>query len=216
MISHHPSGDLLLSYSAGSLGESWSLAVATHLAFCPPCREEAATADELGGALLQTEGVCDVPASVLDDLLSKVDQHLDTDELLVADQPLAQAEVPSPLRNYVGDTFRGIPWSTLGGGAFQCLIDTGDSGQARLLKIPAGCAVPEHGHGGRELTLVLSGSFSDQTGTFGPGDLEDADEALTHQPLAGREAACICLAVTDAPLQFNSWLPRLLQPLFKI
>ena len=74
MISHHPSGDLLLSYSAGSLGESWSLAVATHLAFCPPCREEAATADELGGALLQTEGVCDVPASVLDDLLSKVDQ----------------------------------------------------------------------------------------------------------------------------------------------
>ncbi len=216
MISHHPSGDLLLSYSAGSLGESWSLAVATHLAFCPSCREEAATADELGGALLQTEAASDVPASVFEGLLSKLDQQSDFDEVLVADQTLAQAEVPSPLRNYVCDTFRGIPWTTLGGGTFQCLIDTGDNGQARLLKIPAGCAVPEHGHGSRELTLVLSGSFSDQTGTFGPGDLEDADEALTHQPLAGRESNCICLAVTDAPLQFNSWLPRLLQPLFKI
>ncbi len=216
MISHHPSGDLLLSYSAGSLGESWSLAVATHLAFCPSCREEAATADELGGALLQTEAASDVPASVFEGLLSKLDQQSDFDELLIEDQSQAQADVPSLLRNYVGDTFREIPWSALGGGAFQHLIETGGGGQARLLKIPAGCAVPEHGHGGRELTLVLSGSFSDQTGTFGPGDLEDADEALTHQPLAGRESNCICLAVTDAPLQFNSWLPRLLQPLFKI
>ena len=86
----------------------------------------------------------------------------------------------------------------------------------RLLRIPAGKPVPEHGHGGRELTLVLSGSFSDSTGRFSRGDLEDADETLEHQPIAGEEEDCICLAVTDAPLRFKSRLLRLVQPVLGI
>ena len=216
MISHHPAGDLLLSYSAGSLGEGWSLAVATHLAYCQSCRQEASAADELGGALLQAEDTADVAPSLFDELLPKLDLDGDTETGLVEDRTFIQAEVPVPLRNYIGDTFKYVPWSSLGGGAFQYMIDTGDEGQARLLKIPAGCAVPEHGHIGRELALVLRGSFSDQIGNFEPGDLEDADDALVHQPLAGRETACICLAVTSAPLRFKNWLPRLLQPLIKI
>ena len=31
MITHCPKDDLLLSYSAGALGESWSLAVGSHV-----------------------------------------------------------------------------------------------------------------------------------------------------------------------------------------
>lgn len=216
MISHHPAGDLLLGYSAGSLGESWGLAVATHLAYCQSCRQEVSAADELGGALLQAEDTADVGPSLFDELLPKLDMNEDTETALVADRLFIQADVPSPLRNYIGGTFKEVPWSSLGGGAFQYLIETGDDGQARLLKIPAGWAVPEHGHIGRELTLVLLGSFSDQIGNFEPGDLEDADDTLVHHPLAGRETTCICLAVTEAPLQFKNWLPRLLQPLIKI
>ena len=97
------------------------------------------------------------------------------------------------------------------------MIKTGDSEtQVRLLKIPAGKPVPEHSHGGRELTLVLKGSFHDEVDHFGPGDLEEADGELTHQPIAGTGEDCICLAVTDAPLKFRSRLVRLVQPLFGI
>ena len=46
----------------------------------------------------------------------------------------------------------------------------------------------------------------------GVGDVEIADEALDHTPVADAGAACICLAATDAPLRFRSFLPRLLQP----
>ena len=53
-------------------------------------------------------------------------------------------------------------------------------------------------------------------GAFGVGDLEVADGDLEHTPTAGEEAPCICLAATDAPLRFQSLVPRLLQPLFKI
>jgi putative transcriptional regulator len=96
-------------------------------------------------------------------------------------------------------------------------IETRDSEtQVRLLKIPAGKPVPEHGHGGRELTLVLSGSFHDETGLFARGDIEEADGDLVHQPIASPDGDCICLAVTDAPLKFQSWLMRLVQPLIGI
>lgn len=63
---------------------------------------------------------------------------------------------------------------------------------------------------------MLQGSFSDETGRFGVGDLEIADEELEHTPIADVGDACICLAATDAPLRFWSFVPRLLQPLFRI
>ena len=87
---------------------------------------------------------------------------------------------------------------------------------ARLLRIPAGRPVPEHTHGGLELTLVLSGAFSDSVGRYGPGDFQEADENLEHQPHAEAGADCICLAITDAPLRFKSLAARIVQPFLGI
>ncbi len=75
--------------------------------------------------------------------------------------------------------------------------------------------MPVHGHRGMELTLVLSGSFSDDHGTFARGDIEEADESIEHQPVANEGEDCICLAVTDAPLRFHG-IAALLQPFLRI
>ena len=101
-------------------------------------------------------------------------------------------------------------------GVRQSILSADREGSVRLLYIPGGQAVPDHSHNGLELTLVLQGSFSDETGRFGVGDLEIGDESLHHTPTADAGDPCICLAATDAPLRFNAFLPRLLQPLFKI
>jgi putative transcriptional regulator len=76
-------------------------------------------------------------------------------------------------------------------------------GIASLLKIAPGAGLPLHTHRGNELTLVLSGGFTDETGAFRRGDLEVADGALEHRPVAMPDQPCICLAVTDAPLNFR-------------
>jgi putative transcriptional regulator len=101
-------------------------------------------------------------------------------------------------------------------GVRQAILPTSDSATARLLYIPAGAAVPDHGHKGTELTLVLQGAFSDATDRFGRGDLEIADEDLEHTPVAEAGQDCICLAATDAPLRFTGLIPRMLQPIFRI
>ena len=211
---HHISDDLLLSYAAGSLAEGWSLAVATHIALCGTCRDRLAVAEAAGGQLLETLS----KESAGSDSWTAVRSRLGTPAKPAPVAPKATPSVlPKPLRDYVGGDVEAIRWKALGKGAAQLRLKTGDgTTQVRLLRIPAGKPVPEHGHRGRELTVVLSGAFHDGTTLFARGDVEDADASIEHIPTATPEADCICLAVTDAPLRFTSWIVRALQPVLGI
>ena len=130
--------------------------------------------------------------------------------------PRQSTETPFPLSAYIGESLDAIKWKPVGMGVKQAILKTSTAATARLLYIPAGMAVPDHGHGGTELTLVLRGAYSDETAHFKRGDVEIADEDIHHTPVADTHSDCICLAVTDAPLKFSGVLPRLLQPLLRI
>lgn len=213
-IRHHLSDDLLIDYAAGRLSEGWSLAVACHLAMCPDCRKQLTLAEAAAGALL--EGLTPEPGP--SDSWEKLKARLAEAprKVTAASTRPATAVLPEPLRSYLGADLDEIKWRNLGN-AKQVLIRTADrTTQARLLCIAAGKPVPEHSHGGRELTLVLKGSFHDEVDRFGPGDIEDADGSLTHQPIADALEDCICLAITDAPLRFSSRFMRFVQPILGI
>jgi len=217
-VNHKVSDELLLDYASGSLGESWSLAVSTHLALCPESRQRLEALEMTGGALLSDITPVD---EVSDDQWQKIRKLLKADARPVLSAPAIQthdgAVLPEPLRSYAGGDVDALKWKQLGPGAYHFPIRTRDGeANVRLLRIPAGKPVPEHTHGGRELTVVLSGYFKDGNDVFRRGDFEEADEDLTHQPIAGEGEDCICLAVTDAPLKFKSWLVRLVQPVLGI
>ena len=218
-IHHHPAEDLLFDYATGSLGESWSVAIATHLALCPQCRSTVAEFDAVGGSLVNTAQPVDPSESLFDAVMQKVDMTVDVPEKRGGlhngggHKPI----LPQPLRGYLGGDVDQLNWQRLGFGAHQLLISSIEDGAtARLLRIPAGRPVPSHSHGGRELTLVLSGAFSDETGTYCRGDLQEVDENIEHQPHAAPGEDCICLAVTDTPLRFKSRAARIVQPLMGI
>ncbi len=215
-LSHHIADDLILSYAAGSLAEGWSLAVATHLSLCPACRARLAVAEAAGGALLETLAAAPVADSSWAAVRGRLAAPPSKSPAPVTRRP-ADAVLPKPLRDYVGGDLEAIRWTALGTAGAQARLRTSDrETQVRLLRIPAGKPVPEHGHRGRELTVVLSGAFTDGVLRFERGDVEDADAEIEHIPTATPEADCICLAVTDAPLRFRSWLVRALQPILGI
>lgn len=212
---HHIGDDLLLSYAAGTLAEGWSLAVATHLAMCPDCRSRLAVAEAAGGQML--EALPAAEATPEPGSWAAVRARLGEAPVAPPRQRAETAIIPQPLRDYIGGDVDAIKWRALGKGAAQLRIKTGDSEtQVRLLKIPAGQPVPEHGHRGRELTLVLCGAFHDGETLFARGDIEDADADVQHIPTATPDEDCICLAVTDAPLKFRSWVVRAVQPVLGI
>ena len=217
-INHHPSDLLLLDYASGALSEGWSLAVAPHIALCPPCRQRRKHMEAIGGALLEDEIPVSSAGLSFEYIESKL--NLQSDEIAspTANQTIAQIPtLPDPLRGYLGTDLDGVDWRRLGVGAYQRLIPTGDpTTTVRLLRIPAGRPVPTHSHQGMELTLVVDGSFSDSTGRYGRGDFQEADETLQHQPEAEADKDCICLAITAGPLRFKSVAVRLAQPFLGI
>ena len=220
MINHHVSDELLLDYATGTLGEGWSIAVATHLALSPEGRARLALLENAGGQLLEDIDF-DAPAEVdQNDSWQRMKAKLSTESARAhrisapaVTRAVSSATIPEPLRSYLGGDLDQLKWRALGRGAYQIRIPTADGeSEVRLLRIPAGKPVPEHSHGGRELTVVLKGAFSDGEQVFRRGDIEEADESLTHQPIATPDEDCICLAVTDAPLKFKSFIVRLVQP----
>ena len=96
-------------------------------------------------------------------------------------------------------------------GVKQAILPTSDAASARLLFIPAGTAMPDHGHQGLELTMVLQGAFKDEDDYFARGDIEMADSEMHHTPIADINEDCICLVVSDARLKFDGLIPKIMQ-----
>ena len=211
-IKHHLNDQLLIGYSAGSLPEAFSLIVATHISLCDECRARLAEFDAVGGQVMMQSQTAEMSEDGLAETLARIAGGAQ------APAPTARRSgvFPRPLQDYVQGDVEAVKWKRVGGGVRQMILSTDGQATARLLYIPAGVAVPDHGHRGTELTLVLQGAFEDETDHFGRDDIEIADEDLNHQPVAAHGADCICLAVTDAPLGFSGIIPRIAQRFMQI
>lgn len=213
-IKHHLTDDILMGYSAGTLPEAFNLMVAAHVSLCDDCRARLEAFDAVGGAVLDADGDC---MMMSDSALAA------TMALIAGGAPMAVPRsarragvLPAPLQDYVGGDLDAIQWRPVGMGVKQAILPTSKDAAARLLFIPAGAAMPDHGHGGLEMTMVLQGAFIDSGERFARGDVEVATSDLAHTPIADIGEDCICLAVTDAPLKFKSLLPRIAQPFLRI
>jgi putative transcriptional regulator len=207
-IKHHLTDALLMGYAAGSLPEAFNLVVATHISMCDTCRAALAEFDAVGGEVMLDADPVDMAEDALAAAMARITDAPRPER--VSAKP-AGGVFPAPLRDYVSGDLDRVKWRKIGGGVSQMVLKTQDGASVRLLRIPAGTAVPDHGHRGTELTLVLQGAFVDATDRFAAGDIEVANEDLNHTPVAEQGMDCICLAATDAPLRFKGLLPRLAQ-----
>jgi putative transcriptional regulator len=123
-------------------------------------------------------------------------------------------EIPKPLQKYLSGDYDSINWQFVYPGIQEKNLHVaGSKSTLKLLKIKANVTVPEHSHGGNEMTLVLKGSFIDNGVRYLPGDLSihygDTDES--HAPYADQE--CICLVVMRGGLRLTGLWGKLLNPL---
>ena len=215
-IQHHLTEELLMAYSAGDLPEAVNLIVATHISLCDECRAALESYEAIGGAVLDSCESVAMSETSLSSVLSMI--HVQDSEILERETvaPTKHGVLPAPLADYVAGGLENVKWRPVGMGVKQAVLPTSDEASARLLYIPAGTAIPDHGHEGMELTLVLKGAFQDEDGYYGRGDIEIASEDVHHTPVADISEDCICLAVTDAPLRFKGLVPRMAQPFLGI
>ena len=209
-IKHHPGVATLMSCSAGSQPEAMAAVVASHLAGCPACAREVARMERIGEVLFDRIEVAE---------LDRAAPVAAARALEALDAPLSDVavagDVPFPLATIVGHNLDDIHWKRLAAGIwhYPLPLSAGASGDLRLIKVGPGQILPEHGHGGEELTLVLRGSYSDTTGHYGVGDVADLDADVEHAPVACAKEGCICLIASEKPARFKSLLARMMQPL---
>ncbi|UJQ94329.1 ChrR family anti-sigma-E factor [Mariluticola halotolerans] len=217
-VQHHLDDATLLRYASGDLDEAFSIVVAAHIAMCDTCRAAAHAAEEIGGYLLAEADAAPLESNALDRMMGLLDAEgpdmMPTRQIRVT----PKGDVPLPLQHFIGPELDDIRWRKLVPGVRKHTIKLASAPRSSLymLYIGEGMAMPEHGHGGTEMTLVLSGAYRDDLGRFGPGDIADLDEHVEHQPRVEPGGPCICLVATEAPTRFKGIFSRLLQPLVGI
>lgn len=214
-INHHLDDASLMSYSAGSLSQGMALVVASHLSFCPACRERAELNDAVGGVLLESLDAETIEDDMLAAILAQIDEPLERRivEPRQVIPSLSDPEIPVPLNEYVSGPLDQLEWKRIVPGVAYYDMPWQGRGVSRLLRIAPGKSMLTHTHNGNELTLVLRGSFSDEVGRFCRGDIADLDDQIEHQPLVDSDEDCICLIATDAPLRFTTLFGKLVQPM---
>lgn len=222
-ISHHPDAATLLSYAAGSLPEPLAAVVAVHLDMCGGCRREVARINRVGASLVEALAPVAMTGARPDPSRGtsghNTPGHRTSGEAPPTDAPRtrgpADTDPPAALVKLAGPDLSKVAWRWLAPGVWHkpLPLSPGVAGDLRLIKIAAGQTMPDHGHGGTELTLLLQGSYRDGIGLFQPGDVADLDELVEHQPVADPQQGCICLIASERKARFKSLLARLYQPL---
>lgn len=211
-VNHHLDEATLFAFGAGTLQFSLTVLVKAHLELCPKCRCAAVAASEIGGVLLGEQDELAVgvesKAAVMERIGTATLHRLPVRTIRRED------EMPNVLRSLLKDAnFDSLKWKKAGPGLAVIKLQKSDEepGFFGLLRIEPGRKMPDHGHGGTELTLVLQGAYEDAMGHFGRGDIADLDESDIHTPVVTGDVACICLVANDAPTRFQSWPARLVQ-----
>lgn len=210
---HHAKDETLMRFAAGTLAPAPVIVVKAHLASCPACRARVGEYEALGGALLEEAEPTQMSATALSDVIAMLDDDVSFTPLPLAPVEIEGIRLPDALRGC--DIGR---WRWIGPGMKMSRVGVPQDPDANLilLKVGPGRALPDHGHVGTEFTYIVSGSYTDRFGTFGPGDLAEMDEDVEHRPVVDNGADCICLAAMEGKMRFNNVIGRMLQPIFGI
>lgn len=208
-VKHHPEESLLVAHAAGLLDLPMMLIVATHMSFCTHCRDFVASAEQIGGALLDQIAPVALAPAAWERTLERLEEPPQRQTATISND-----NTPGPLRVFLGRDISHLRWRKMGPRLGYVTLYRKRGLALRLLRGTPGSDVGQHTHRGLEYTLVLRGGYTDETGSYGPGDFQSASPEVRHNPIADPEEDCINLSVTTDRLRFDSALQNLVGWLF--
>lgn len=220
-IKHHLDHSTIMSFAAGSLPAAFAIVASAHIDHCAECRAKVARAQSLGGFVLEEGKAVALSPGAANNLLERIEAQDRKGAGEMSGERLkgrSDGLIPDTVCSLLGVPFSDIRWKRAGRGISTFQIDLGENAASKLflMKISAGRSVPEHGHTGHEVTLILSGAYNDECGRFARWDVADLDPDVEHQPVVEDDADCICLVAVERPARFKNLMPRLFQPMVGI
>ncbi len=216
-ISHHLTDESIQDYASGSLSMPMETLVACHLTVCSSCRNKATLAESLGGSMFDDIEAVEVSLSASDILAQAklMPSHsAPSTDALQKTAPKVSG-VPRPLGRLLSAPLDELDWRRIAPGIKQYNLSDQHRkhGAFQLLHLEPGTVLSAHSHNDRELTYLVEGSYTDETGTFKMGDIADLDgHDHAHQPVVDSETPCIALIATQSPVNYSGVLGKIMQP----
>ncbi len=225
MPSHHPTAEILIDYASGGLRLSHALCIAVHLENCVACRQQISKLERVGAYFFETARHQTTVHQDMEVLKERVFAEIDR-AAISAPAPVPKPQVPAvpadypvprSLHQFVKNGYGQLEWSRLST-AIKLAPLCHDQGEAQVAisRVKPGGKMPHHTHTGREITVVLEGSFSDEDGIYRKGDFVVRNSRDKHKPTVTRDAECLCLIALDGPIQFTGFFTRWLNPLLRL
>lgn len=209
---HKAFSELYAAYAAGCLDPAFAMMVETQSLLRPEIRQSVAVSEMISGGLLETAPEARLSDGALDRALAAIDA-MEAEEALSVRAGRAAGEamdeilaLPDPVRGAALDAIGRKGWQVMGRGLKRLTLETGSSMETELYRIAPGARIPRHSHAGSEYTLVVAGGFTDERGSYGPGDVIINGPDDCHQPVGDEGEVCFALAVRDGGLRFTGMI----------
>ncbi len=188
-----PSDEILLKYVSGAIDPALRMLVDRHIELHPQTRDSLRDFEEFGGHLLAEEADAGLTAGSLDRALARL---------------AASPQQINPLRASF-PALDALRWRWAGPGRAIANIEiAGSRLKTYALRIAPGKAMLQHSHAAQEWTLIVQGSYRDDSGEYDAGAFIEEDEETDHRPVATGDDECICLAVMSGPLTAPGMMGR--------
>ena len=125
---------------------------------------------DVGAALFENLDPSPVGDAQLEAVLARLDEEPPLQYDAASAAPREQDSLPAVLQRLMRGDFSDLSWNSVGKALRISYLQTGDPRhELALYHIKAGGRVPEHGHRGNEMTLILEGGYSDADGSYHKG-----------------------------------------------
>jgi putative transcriptional regulator len=215
---YHPGAETLLKYASGAIGGLHNVMLKLHCDVCPSCASHVAELEGIGGQYLNKLEGLPLTENAFEQLMSRIESeeiNMSDNAASNSDNLIDSTKIPSATNTPVANEYldilqqillkgssKGLNWHWRTKRFAEIPLPTNDdSFDGKLIYFKKGMKVPQHTHRDKEYTLVLSGAFSDDKGTYRRGDYVSNSRLDEHAPIA--ESDCICFAVTTEPLKFT-------------
>jgi putative transcriptional regulator len=212
---YHPDTLTINAFAAGTIDTAEGLCIASHVQQCAECKHQLNQLETVGESFFMQPSQVLIAKGAKEGALKAIRQAKQVKP--APRTPTTSSSVPKVLYKWIPNGYDELDWQTITREISTFDLTKNKKGtKVSLLKVKAGAHMPHHRHSGKEITVILQGSFSDEDGIYSEGDYLVRETHENHSPIASKDKDCICLTLLDGPIELTGFFSKLLNPILRL